>query len=89
MQVKNFIEIALSRSDFRDKQVFAFKAEIQDGHQKWAGKGFLQKVASRLCRYPVGQKIESKSLYLALVLVWNKNIYTDIKPYFALRIDRY
>ena len=34
MRVKNFIEIALSRSNFRDKQVFVFNAEIQDGRQK-------------------------------------------------------
>ena len=34
MRVKDFIEIALSRFDFRDKEVFAFNAEIQDGRQK-------------------------------------------------------
>ena len=33
-----------------------FYAEIQDGHRKWRENVVLQKVASRLCRYPVGQK---------------------------------
>ena len=28
---------------FRDKHVFAFYAEIQDGHQKWRAKDFLGK----------------------------------------------
>ena len=41
---------------FRDKQVFAFNAEIQDGHQKWPGKTFLVKVVSRLANYPACQK---------------------------------
>ena len=39
---------------FQDKCVIAFYAEIQDGHQKLAGKGFLQNVTSTLCRYPLG-----------------------------------
>ena len=47
---------------FRDKSVFEFNAEIQDGRQK-LGKQFLEKVANRLHRY--GSKISSKSLYLA------------------------
>ena len=42
---------------FRGKHVFAFYAEIHDGCQKWRENVLLQKVASRLCRYPVGQKI--------------------------------
>ena len=41
---------------FRDKHVFAFNAEIQDGHQKWPGKNFVVKFASRLFKYPGGQK---------------------------------
>ena len=35
---------------------FAFYAEIQDGHQKMAGKWFLQNVASTLCRNHAGPK---------------------------------
>ena len=41
---------------FRDKHVFAFYTEIQDGRQKWRENDFWQKVASRLYRYPVSQK---------------------------------
>ena len=41
---------------FRDKRVFAFNAEIQDGRQKLPGKSFLVKVASRLATYPADQK---------------------------------
>ena len=29
---------------FRDKHVFAFKAEIQDGHQKWRENDFCEKL---------------------------------------------
>ena len=39
-----------------DKCAFALYAEIQDGCHKWWESDFLQKVASRLCRYHVGQK---------------------------------
>ena len=53
MRVKDFIEIALSRFDFRDKQAFAFNAEIQDGCQKldtlWV-KNFLEIALS--CSFP-------------------------------------
>ena len=45
---------------FRDKHVFAFYAEIQDG----AEKQFLGKVARRVCRYPVAQKFR-RNRYLA------------------------
>ena len=58
---------------FQDKWIFAFYAEIQDGRQKWREKVLLQKVASRLCRYPVGQKFRrnlsillSETLFLVL-----------------------
>ena len=43
LRVKNFVKIALSRSVFRDKHVFAFKAEIQDGRQKWRENNFCEK----------------------------------------------
>ena len=50
---------------FQDKPVFALNAEIQDGHQKWGKKRFLEKVASRLCRYPAGQKFrQNRSILL-------------------------
>ena len=41
---------------FQDKQVFVFSAEIQDGRQKFPGKSFSVKLASRLATYPAGQK---------------------------------
>ena len=41
--VKNFVEIALSRSVSRDKRAFAFYAEIQDGRQKWRENDFCEK----------------------------------------------
>ena len=41
---------------FRDIPIFVLNAEIQGGHQKGGGGRFLGKVASTLCRYPVGQK---------------------------------
>ena len=50
--VKNFVEITISHC-FRDKCVFAFYAEIQDGRQKWHENDF--------CRYPVGQKFRQNS----------------------------
>ena len=49
---------------FRDKRVFAFYTEIQDGRQKWPGKSFLVKVISNTRHIPTGSKILSKSLYL-------------------------
>ena len=64
LQIKNFIEIALSRSLFRDKRVFAFYAQNQDGRQN-GGKIFLRIVARKLCRYPVGQKFcQNRSISL-------------------------
>ena len=39
-RVKNFVKITLSLR-FRDKQVFAFNAEIQDGRQKWWENNFF------------------------------------------------
>ena len=39
-RVKNFAQISLR---FRDKRVFAFNAEIQDGHQKWWENNFCKK----------------------------------------------
>ena len=64
---------------FRDKHVFAFKTEIQDGRQKVAEKRFLRKVARRLCRYPVGQKFcRNRSISLRfpdkLVFAFNAEI---------------
>ena len=41
---------------FQDECAFALYAEIQEGCQKWRESGFCEKVASRLCIYPVGQK---------------------------------
>ena len=40
--MKNFLEIALSRS-ISEITLFAFYAEIQDGHQKWGEKDFWKK----------------------------------------------
>ena len=51
--MKNFVEILLSRSV---SEINVFYAEIQDGRQKWWENVLLQKAASRICRYPVGQK---------------------------------
>ena len=42
--VKNFMEIALSQHCFRDKCVFVFYTEIQDGRQKWRENNLWQKV---------------------------------------------
>ena len=50
---------------YRDRRVFALDAEIHDGRQKWRENDFFKKVASRLCGYPVGQKLRRKSLKLA------------------------
>ena len=51
---------------FRDKHVFAFYTEIQDGRQKWREKQFLGKVANRVCTYPVGQKFrQNRSISLS------------------------
>ena len=55
LQVKNFVEIALSHSISEINRVFAFYAEIQDGRQKWWKNNFCGKNASRLCRYPADQ----------------------------------
>ena len=41
LRVKNFVEISLR---FRDKLVFAFYAEIQDGRQKWRENDFCKKL---------------------------------------------
>ena len=53
--VKNFVEIALSHSVSAINTFVCF-TQIQDGRQKWWENDFLGKVASRRCRYPVGQK---------------------------------
>ena len=55
LQVQNFVEIALSHC-FQDECAFALYAEMQEGCQKWRESDFCEKVASRLCIYPVGQK---------------------------------
>ena len=50
---------------FRNKGIFTLNAEIQDGRQKCQEKGFLREVASRLCRYPAGQKFcQNRSISL-------------------------
>ena len=54
MWVKNFVEIAVSRSISEINTFFLFYAEIQDGPQKFSR--FLGKVINRLCRYPACQK---------------------------------
>ena len=54
--VKNFIEIALSHPVSETNVFFAFYAEIQDGRQMWRENNFGEKVASRICRYPVDKK---------------------------------
>ena len=46
---------------FRDKHVFVFNTEIQEGRQKWRENEFLE-MSPIDCRYPACQK----SLYLAV-----------------------
>ena len=41
---------------FRDKCVFAFYVEIQDGRQKWSGENNFWGKSPADCRYPAGQK---------------------------------
>ena len=41
---------------FRDKHVFVFYAEIQDGRKSAPENVFLVKVTSRIATYPAGQK---------------------------------
>ena len=52
--VKNFIKINVSCC--RDKCVFVFYADIPDGCQKWRETFLGGILASRLYRYPWGQK---------------------------------
>ena len=60
LRVKNLVQIALSRSISKISGFLRLIAKIQDGRQNWRGKRFLRKVASRLCRYPAGQKLRQK-----------------------------
>ena len=53
--VKNFVEIALSRS-VSEIHSFLHLAQKFKMATKSGGKRFLRKVARILCRYPVGQK---------------------------------
>ena len=55
-RVKNFVEIAPSRSISEINTFFVFNTEIQDGRQKWWENFFWRNNASRLCRYPACQK---------------------------------
>ena len=65
---------------FRDKRVFAFYAEIQDGSQKWRENVVLQIITSRLCRYPVGQKFRrNPSISLRLQDKHAFTFYTEIQ----------
>ena len=81
LRVENFVEIALSRSIseintfLRLTQKFKMAAKI-------GGKTFLQKVASRLCIYPVGQKFcQNRSISLHFqdkrVFAFNAEIQDD------------
>ena len=63
--VKNFVEIALSRSVTEILCVFAFNAEIQDGHQKWRENDFCGKCHQYTLLIPCVSKKLSKVLYLA------------------------
>ena len=46
LRAKIFVKIALSRTVFRDKCIFAFYVEIQNGHQKWRENNFWPKLAA-------------------------------------------
>ena len=56
LQVKHFCRHRSISLRFRDKRIFVFNTDIQDGRQKWRENIFLRNNASRFCRYPVGQK---------------------------------
>ena len=56
LRAKNFVKIALAHSVFEINTFLHFIQKIHDGRQKIQGKRFWQKVASRLCIYPVGKK---------------------------------
>ena len=60
LRLKNFVEIALSRTV---SEINAFLRLRRNSRwpPKVAGKWFLQKLASRLWKYPVGQKSRSVS----------------------------
>ena len=53
--VKNFVEIALSRSVFEINPYLHLMQKFKMA-TKSGGKRFLEKVASRLCTYPVGKE---------------------------------
>ena len=55
LRVKNFVGIALSRSISEINGFLRFTQKFKIA-AKVAGKQFLQKVISRLCRYHVGQR---------------------------------
>ena len=68
--VENFDEIALPRmvKEIKANLCFAIsgkKSKIQNGRHFWGGENFLKIAKSTFLRYPVGQKILKKSLYLA------------------------
>ena len=65
---------------FRDKHVFAFYAEIQDG-PNIGGKMILRKLASRLRRYPVGQNFVEITLAL---IVSEINMFLRFMPKFRM-----
>ena len=54
--VKNFVEIALSHSVSEINTFFCILHRNSKWSPKVAGKQLLGKAASRICRYPVGQK---------------------------------
>ena len=69
---------------------------MQWKHQSVTGylQYFSESIHSQILVYPVLyivniKVIDGELLYFALVLVSNKNIYIDIKLYFAFPIDRY
>ena len=67
-QISCLSKISSNRSilpRFRDKHVFVFNAENSRWPPKVAGKRFFWKIASRLYRYPVGQKFcQNRSISL-------------------------
>ena len=64
---------------YRDKCIFAFYAEIQDGRQKWRENDFWEKSPVD-CRYPVGQNFHRNRS--SLLLFRDKRVfafYTEIQ----------
>ena len=72
LRVKNFVEIALSRSISKINRFLRFMQKFKMA-AKSGGKTFLRKVASRLRSYPSGQKFRrTRSISLHF---WNKRVF--------------